>query len=106
LREPQNESELEYAGSNPLSLFNLMAREDMQKVFEAMSAMLKTVSAPVLPGKEESGNGMFVTRDGYIVQRHANDLKTDHWSSDIRHCHNSMSKVSRFKFALTLLVSF
>jgi PAS domain-containing protein len=93
LREPQNDSELEYMGTNPISLFNLIAREDMQKVFEAMSAMLKNVSNPAILLHEQTG--MAASKDEYILQRHPSNLKTDHWSSEIRHCHNSLTKVSR-----------
>jgi Helix-loop-helix DNA-binding domain. len=91
LREPQSDSELEYVGANPISLFNLIAREDMQKVFEAMSAMLKNVSNPAMVVDQAR---MTSSTDDYILQRHPSNLKTDHWSSEIRRCHNSLTKVS------------
>mmetsp|Transcript_13541 Transcript_13541/g.25416 ORF Transcript_13541/g.25416 Transcript_13541/m.25416 type:complete len:773 (+) Transcript_13541:129-2447(+) len=91
LREPQNESELEYVGTNPISLFNLIAREDMQKVFEAMSAMLKNVSNPEIGFHDQEG--LAASREDYTLQSHPSNLKTDHWSSDIRHCQSPSTKL-------------
>lgn len=84
-----NEAEQKAAGTIPLSFFNLVAKEDMQKVFSGMGSMLKLAH----PSKKENGS----CTQGGVVGREANansTFKSDHWSTGIRHCHNSVTKVS------------
>ncbi|GFH44251.1 hypothetical protein CTEN210_00725 [Chaetoceros tenuissimus] len=87
MRQPDenNENEMASAGKSPMSLFNLMAREDMQKVYEAMSSMLRRANFENAANNRESG-------DGGIIQLHSNS-KSDHWSSEISHCYNSSIKL-------------
>lgn len=93
MRQPDenNENEMASAGKSPLSLFNLMAREDMQKVYEAMSSMLRRANF------ENAANNNRESGDGGIIQLHSNS-KSDHWSSEISHCYNSSIKVRRYEF--------
>lgn len=88
MRQPDenNENEMASAGKSPMNLFNLMAREDMQKVYEAMSSMLRRANF------EDAANNNRESGDGGIIQLHSN-LKSDHWSSEISHCYNSSVKL-------------
>ena len=87
LKKPdeKNSEEMEHAGKQPLAFFNLLAREDMHSVFEAMSGMLKTIHKEAAVDDKDEQIG--------IKYRPAN-IKSDHWSSEIHHCHNSSQKVS------------
>uniref|UniRef100_A0A7S3V6C6 BHLH domain-containing protein n=1 Tax=Chaetoceros debilis TaxID=122233 RepID=A0A7S3V6C6_9STRA len=91
IRKPQegNETEEVQAGKSPLSLFNLMAREEMQLVFDAMSRMLKS------PHQNESNRSQIhsSTGGGEILQNHSQYLKSDHWHCIISQCHNSSTKL-------------
>lgn len=78
---PGNSEEMNEAGKNPLSLFNLVAKEDMQKVFTTMGSMLKTIH-------KKSSGGTVPDMD-YVSK-----IRSDHWSSEIRFCHKSSEKVS------------
>lgn len=72
----------------------------MQKVFEAMSGMLKTscddnataeANCTSRKGGMLSGDGGIIQRhlgDGGIVQRQLAKIKSDHWGCEIRHCNN------------------
>lgn len=110
LRSPEgiNTANSAEAGKRPLSLFNLMAREDMQKVCEAMSTMLKSICSPSsVPGdtgaEKESGESKILSNTGRdsndgdkgmsALQDHSPRLKSDHWGSKIRQCHNSSIKL-------------
>jgi hypothetical protein len=81
LRPPAKESEeeVEIAGKTPMSLFSLVSREDMQKVFTAMGSMLKVAHQPA---------------EGASKQDIQSRIKNDHWSCEIGHCHNFARKVS------------
>jgi PAS domain-containing protein len=98
LRKPVegNEQEEGEAGKTPLSLFNLMAREDMQKVFGAMSEMLKTVHTP----STEKSNGDASTGGRGISQTHSACIKSDHWSSEISHFRSSLKKQLQLNISL------
>ena len=87
LRQPdeENSGEMGQAGKQPLAFFNLLAREDMHNVFEAMSGMLKTVHKEAAVKKEQVGG---------LVKYEPASIKSDHWSSEIHHCHNSSQRVS------------
>lgn len=94
LRKPDEMDPVEQAeaGKSPLSLFNLMAsrmsREDMQRVFEAMSSMLKQAHV----SNDDSLESM--QPDGGVKQTHSDMMKYDHWSTEIMKCQNSTQKVS------------
>lgn len=98
MRQPDenDENEMAAAGKSPISLFHLMAKEDMQKVYEAMSSMLRRVNF-----ENASADNYRESADGGIIQQHSN-LKSDHWSSAITHCFNSPIKVRLYEFRLCL----
>lgn len=101
LRKPDEENceEMAGAGKQPMSLFTLMAREDMQKVFEAMSGMLKTaaeaneIDNDASASASRTGMGGMLSGDGGIIQRRPARIKSDHWGCEIRHCNNSTVKI-------------
>jgi len=70
----------EQAGKHPLSLFNLIARDDMQRIFEAMSSMLAVSHV-----KQEDGQTV-------KVSAHSHSIKMDHWAGNILRCHSSESQ--------------
>ena len=98
MRQPDenDENEMATAGKSPISLFHLMAKEDMQKVYEAMSSMLRRANF-----ENAAADNHIESADGGIIQQHSN-LKSDHWSSAITHCFNSPIKVRLYEFRLCL----
>ena len=70
-------------GKQPISLFNIISREDMRMIFEAMSKMLTTSVSPQGANEPES-NSVFKT---------AFSSKNDHWAAVVR-CNSSGSFVS------------
>lgn len=96
LRPPEesNEEEGNLVGKAPLSLFNLVAREDMQNVFTAMGTMLKVHHPPQGEGKAKASN------DSGLRSK-SSAIKSDHWSGDIRNCHRAGTMVSLHKLAAT-----
>ncbi len=105
MRPPQegNEGEISKAGKNPLSLFNLMGREDMQRVFEAMSTMLRGVQVQAQKQNQQSStqqkrhptNNNNSISGNNSTQKDSSSLKSDHWHCIISKCHNSTSKVRK-----------
>ena len=98
MRQPDenDENEMAAAGKSPISLFHLMAKEDMQKVYEAMSSMLRRANF-----ENAAADNYRESADGGIIQQHSN-FKSDHWSSAITHCFNSPIKVRLYEFRLCL----
>jgi PAS domain-containing protein len=85
-------------GKVPLSLFNLIAREDMQTIFEAMSDMLTchTQEGSAVNVKKEEET---VTQEQQQHQQHQTlttaagtttmSKNSDHWAGYIKRCHTS-----------------
>mmetsp|Transcript_11423 Transcript_11423/g.17278 ORF Transcript_11423/g.17278 Transcript_11423/m.17278 type:complete len:655 (+) Transcript_11423:160-2124(+) len=96
LRRPKPEEStpelIEQCGKHPLSLFNLIANEDMQTIFEAMSRML-TNSHMKDDQQKQNSSGINVENslsDDIALQRKR--LKYDHWTGNIHRCHSSDSQ--------------
>lgn len=100
LRKPEYMDPVEQAESatKPLSLFNLLAnrmsREDMQRVFEAMSSMLKLAQSS---NDDVSGE---VQADGGVKQTHSNIIKYDHWSTRIHKTQSSSHEMLQLNISL------
>ena len=83
----------ELYGSHPLSLFNLIAKEDMQTIFEAMSRMLNT-TYPKEEEERENAVKLEVVSSADIKKKKKNRFThLDFWSGQIQRCHVSGSQV-------------
>ena len=76
----------EQCGKHPISLFNLIAKEDMEMIFRAMSNMLTSSTSPVVKAEESKS-------DGNGIKANTFSSKLDHWVGIIRRCHTSKQQV-------------
>lgn len=95
LRKPEEYNfERAESGAMPLTLFNLLAnrmsREGMQRVFEAMSSMLKTAQSP----SDDVSNEF--QADWGVKQIHSDMIKYDHWSTQIQKTQKLSSEMVSF----------
>ena len=81
-------------GKFPLSLFNLIAREDMQMIFEAMSEMLtcRTKEEEEAAGAATMSN-VGNSHDAQSPMRKISTNLLDHWAGCIKRCHSSTRQV-------------
>mmetsp|Transcript_6699 Transcript_6699/g.9659 ORF Transcript_6699/g.9659 Transcript_6699/m.9659 type:complete len:632 (-) Transcript_6699:545-2440(-) len=82
-------------GTRPLSLFNVLRKEDMQLIFSAMSEMLKSTEGVLnkLSSKSKENETVDTTNKMRTEKNLGSLYESDHWSGFITHSKNTNTKL-------------